>query len=191
MMGNTHLSGLRLTDTSWDDLRFPAQGIKLGGGASDPDVESTTSMFLFDAAGTETIAGIAQLPHAWKEGTDLDPHVHWQKTTSAAGNVLWRMEYEVINVNDVATMGYGSQVQSSTVNSLTPDDDTAHRALITDIGDITMTGKTFSCLVLWKVSRIGGDALDTYGGDARLLEFDFHYQLDSLGSEEEYSKSST
>ena len=33
-----------------------------------------------------------------------------------------------------------------------------------------------------RVSRIGGDALDTYGADAKLLEFDVHYLVDSLGS---------
>ena len=177
-----------LTNSSWDDLRFPAQGIRPPGQITDPDIETDTGFFLFDAGGTEIIAGIAQMPHAWKEGTAVDPHVHWQKTTSAAGNVLWQIDYEVINVNDVAVMDYGSQNQSATVNTITPDDNTAHRALITDIGDIDMTGKTFSSLILWKISRIGGDVLDTYGADARLLEFDFHYQIDSLGSDQEYSQ---
>lgn len=34
--------------------------------------------------------------------------------------------------------------------------------------------------------RLG--ATDTYTGDAALLEIDFHYEIDSLGSKAEYSK---
>jgi hypothetical protein len=40
----------------------------------------------------------------------------------------------------------------------------------------------------WKLSRIGGDGTDTYTADARLLEFDIHYEVDSMGSSEELVK---
>ena len=43
-------------------------------------------------------------------------------------------------------------------------------------------------MLLIKLSRIGGDASDTYGADARLLEFDIHYQINTLGSELEFVK---
>jgi len=51
-----------------------------------------------------------------------------------------------------------------------------------------MPGKTLSSMILWRISRIGGSGSDTYPSDARLLEFDIHYQIDSLGSNEEYIK---
>lgn len=38
------------------------------------------------------------------------------------------------------------------------------------------------------MSSIGGDALDTYASDARLLELDIHYQSDGHGSERERAK---
>jgi len=68
-----HLSGFRLTDSVYDDLRFPAQGINPPGAASDPDLESTTGLLLFGTVGTETIADVAQMPHTWKEGTNIIP----------------------------------------------------------------------------------------------------------------------
>lgn len=187
--GDVNINGnFRLDDTAWDDLRFPANTISIFGFGTDPNVDTNSGTYLFDASITETLFGVAQMPHAWSEGTTIKPHVHWQKTTSAAGNVLWQLDYEVVNNGDTALMTYASSISNSTVASGTPDNDTANEVLITNIGDISMTNKTLSCLVLWKLSRIGGNAADTYGADARLLEFDIHYEVDSLGSNTEFNK---
>ena len=66
MTTNTMFSGTR-----WDDLRFPAQGINPAGAASPPTVDDTTfpGTLLFATNATNVIAGVAQLPHAWKRGT--------------------------------------------------------------------------------------------------------------------------
>jgi hypothetical protein len=177
------------TGPAWDDLRFPAQGINLPGQPADPDREVATSLFLFDSNITETIAGVAQMPHAWKEGSVIAPHVHWQKTTSAAGNVLWRFEYDnIVNPGDVSLLTYANVLDIATPAAGTPDNNTAGENLISSFGDVDMTGREISCLILWRLSRIGGDALDTYGADARLVEFDIHYQIDSDGSDAEFVK---
>ena len=174
----------------WDDLRFPAQAINPPGAVSDPDIESTTGLPLFDDSSTEVLVGVAQLPHAWLEESTIRPHIHWQKTsaTSPTGNVLWRFEYELVNNGAVAAMDYGTSVDSTEVVSGTPDDGAANRVLITTFGNISMRGMRISCFVLWKLSRIGGDALDTQSGDARLLELDFHYIKDGRGSQQEFTK---
>lgn len=172
----------------WDDLRFPAQGINPPGAVADPDIETTTGLSLFDSAGTEILAGVAQLPHSWKEGSALKPHVHWQKTTSAAGNVLWRLEYEVVNNGDVAAMTYSTVISSSTSIAELPDTNTANNLLITTLPEISMINKRISCIVFWKLSRVGGNAADTYGADARLVELDFHYLVDTKGSVEQFTK---
>ena len=173
----------------WDDLRFPAQGINPPGAVSDPVLEATSGLWLFDAAGTEILMGVAQLPHAWREGTAISPHVHWQKTTSASGTVLWRLEYEIVDNGSVAAMDYGTTLDAVTPVAGTPDTDTANNVMISSFGQIDMTGRRVSCLMFWKLSRVGGS--DTYGADARLIEFDIHYQADSLGSAELYTKQNT
>lgn len=173
---------------TWEDLKFPVQAINPPGQASDPDVEATTGALLFDAAATELVYGVAQMPHAWEEGSYIVPHVHWQKTTSAAGNVLWRLDYEVVNNGAVAAMDYGTQIDVTSPVDGTPDNDTANEVLISSFGSVDMTDCRISCLFLWRLSRIGGDASDTYGADARLLELDFHYQTDAAGSFQEFIK---
>jgi hypothetical protein len=85
-------------------------------------------------------------------------------------------------------MDYGSALTVNTPVSGMTDDDTANQVLISSFGQIDMTGASLSSLLLWRLSRLGGEAEDTYGADARLIEFDIHYQIDSNGSMTEFSK---
>jgi hypothetical protein len=179
------------TQVHWEDLRFPAQGINPPGAVSDPDVELTTGMLLFAPNATEVVMGVAQMPHAWKEGSVIVPHVHWQKTTSAPGDVLWRFNYDtIVNPGEVSPLTYLTEIDALTPVAGTPDDNTAGRNLISSFGEVEMTDKRISTCILWRLARIGGNAADTYGADARLVEFDIHYQTDQDGSELEFVKHS-
>lgn len=163
----------------WDDLRFPVGNLTVPA-ASRPDSEAGTGMLLFDAASTEFVFGLAQLPHTWFEGSAIRPHLHWTPTTTGSGNVLWRLEYQIRNAeNDVA---FDFSTGWTVANLLAPASGINSKAQINSFGPVTMTGYLISCLIHFKLSRIGGDASDTYAADARLLELDFHYQIDSPGS---------
>lgn len=174
-------------DGKWDDLRSPASGINPTGPAAPPGIDTNDGTLLFDAAGTEVVSVILQMPHSWKQGSDIKPHVHWTKSTSAAGNVYWRLEYQIASVNGVFP-GSWTTLNTTTTSPVASDDNTADRHLISDFGTISMAGYTASCMLKCRVSRIGGDVLDTYGADAKLLEFDIHYLVDSLGSGGEFIK---
>ena len=174
-----------LTNTYWDDLRFPAAAVNPPGLASDPDFDTVNGGYLFGSAATELLFLAAQMPHAWKEGTSLHPHVHWQKTTSAGGEVLWRLEYKKAPIGEVMDAAFTALDVTSTV-SRTPDTDTANLHLISEFSDIAMVGGGLSDMLLIKLSRIGGDGSDTYGADARLLEFDIHFEINSFGSADEF-----
>lgn len=171
----------------WEDLRFPATAINPPGLASDPGFDTTNGGFLFDAAGTELLFLVAQLPHAYKPGTGLKPHVHWQKTTSAAGNVLWRLEYKMCRIGEVMDADFTAIDAAASVAG-TPDTNTADKHLISSFTEIDGALLDISDMLLLKLSRIGADGADTYGADARFLEFDIHYQRNSPGSDEEYDK---
>ena len=175
------------TDEGFEDLRFPATVINPPGQVADPDWDIVNGGWLFAASGTELIYVIAQMPHSWKEGSPIEPHVHWQKTTSAAGNVLWRLEYKWAPINAVMDPAF-TTIDVSEVVSDVMDTDTDDKHLISSFGYIDATGKKISDVLVMRVSRIGGDADDTYGADARLLEFDIHHQINSRGSTFQYVK---
>ena len=160
---------------NWEDLRFPVQGINPPGAATDPARDNSDGTLLFESGKTEVIAGIAQVPHGWDKETDISPHIHWCPTNTNTGNVVWRFEYEIENIGGTFT-GYTSD--DITVAA----DGTAEKHQIDSFTDITMTGFNESCIMKWKISRIGGDGADTYNADARLLEFDIHYQVGKLGT---------
>lgn len=174
-------------DDQWEDLRFPASGINPTGPTSPATVDTTYGGLLFAGVTTNNmIAFQVQMPHGWKEGSTIKPHVHWQKTTSASGNVRWLLSYRHAALGSVMDNSW------STLAAYTPvqtDTNTAGQHLLTPLGDITMTGKKVSHMMLCLLERTPADANDTYNNaDARLLEIDFHYQVDANGSRALYEK---
>ena len=168
--------------TNYEDLRFPATGINPPGLVSDPDIDTNDGTLLFDKASTEIIMGIAQMPHSWKPGL-IEPHIHWQGTDDEAGGVLWRFEYDVADRNSAFSGSW------TTIDLVAATHEDENINIVSDfVPQINLEQYGLSCVIKWRVSRIGGDVLDTYDADAKLLEFDIHYQIESIGSGEEYSK---
>ena len=182
--------------TVWDDLRFSAVSSKLGG-SKDPgfavfktNASGSQGVFTywFDDDAEEEIYLIAQMPHAWKAGSLISPHVHWTPAANGTGTVSWGLEYSWANVNSVfpsTSTIYGNQVLGSHVNI----SGSVH--YLTELSAITGTSKTLSSMIVMRLFRNAtgaGSSGDSYANDAGLLEFDIHYEMDGLGSESEYTK---
>jgi hypothetical protein len=166
----------------WDDLRFPVTAINPPGVESDPDVDATDGTLLFDDAATEVIFVQAQMPHEWLMGSEIHPHVHWCKTSGAAGTVAWTLAYKWADIGEA----FGDWSTADTATLEVSDADTAGVHALSEFAAITVPANGVSSMFLFKLSRVG--ASDTYGADAKLLEFDLHYQIDSRGSDSEYQK---
>jgi len=181
-------SAITNVSDEWDDLRFPAQAINPAGAVAAPAVDTTESGFpgtlLFDAGTVEMIAGVAQIPHIWKVGSDLRPHIHWAKSTSAAGRVIWHFYYRVLRRRGAPDAWVGPIVGVDELYTT----DTAESEGITTFGNIPGSSLDLSQMLCWKIYRKADDAGDTYAADARLHEFDIHYQTDSHGSGAEFMK---
>lgn len=168
----------------WDDIRTSATTVNPPGLASDPDRDTSDGTLLFDASGTELIFIEIQMPHDWKEEDDIHPHIHWCKTTSATGDVVWQLEYKHFPINAVGDSSFTSLGEKYTAEFTEQDTEDWHQ--ITSLGYMDMTGKGDSHVILFKLSRIGSSSNDTYGADAKMLSFDIHYRRDSRGSVIEY-----
>lgn len=169
----------------WDDFRFPAQAINNGGEAA-PVYEETSGRLLFSANSIEFAAGIVQMPHTWHQGTEIRPHLHWSKTTSSEGLVLWGMQWRKAKRGEVISAW--SEIDYATP-SIWVDSDTANLHSIMEFSPIPMSGDLISTIVNFRFGRIATDVnSDTYAGNAALWEFDMHYKVDSRGSRQEYIK---
>lgn len=189
--GDVHIAAgtLVLDDTVYDDLRVPLTAVQTGG-LSDPDWiqiqddgSGSTGVYTyhFDQNTEEEVFFIVQLPHSWKEGTNIIPHVHWCPTNTNTGSVVWALEYTWADVGDA----FGN---TSTLTVTDAADGTTNKHQIADLGNIDGTGKTLSSMLICRLYRDAGNGSDTYNADAAALEIDFHYEINTLGSREEYTK---
>ena len=167
---------------TWDDLRAPASAINPPGQASDPSLDANTGHFLFSASQTNLLYIFLQMPHDFAEQTGITPHIHWIK--EAAGTVLWQLDYKWYNPAGGEWPDSYTTTQTTTVIT-----DYGEVSPAVNIGTMSFfpridgTGMNISSMFECKVSRIGGDASDTYGTTARFVEFDIHYQKVGHGSE--------
>lgn len=182
---------LTFVDTVWDDLRIPGEA--LGRAASAPELATfgpsgSLQAYTFDGddAGGLTLEQVyfsIQLPHNYKQGTAIYPHVHWTPTTAGTGNVEWFLEYSWSNRTDAFTAPL-------TISGVGAASGAAWTHTMTNIGTMPIdgTGKTISSMLECRLYRDPADEHDTYAADAAILEFDVHYEIDSCGSSSETAK---
>lgn len=186
------------TATVWNDLMvFPDATTK---GGSNPPEWGTT--FMRNAGGTskgvflwmfapnqeEELYFTVQIPHNYKVGSDLHPHIHW---TTAAGtpsgsNVVWGLEYTAIAV--AGSFPYTTTILTNTVIAECNPPSGPGQHLISGFATISGTGLGISSILVCRLFRAAVNAADTFAGDAGFLGFDIHYEQDTQGSREEWIK---
>lgn len=181
-----------LVPPEWTDLRI-VPGAFTFSGSSDPVLTdwqpggsgATFKVWEFD--NDEQAFFTAQMPHNYKEGTDLRPHIHWTPRDRGVAEdgktVAWKLDLTIANVDGVFL--------SSTTYDLTATcDGVDEKGQV--VGGVTLDGSllTVSHIIVGRIYRGPTDSwvLNTNGNKPVLLEVDFHYQLDTLGSRQEYIK---
>lgn len=184
-----HTGFLEITSTVYDDMRVPATNFQVG--ASAPDLAAfgpSGNLLAYAFAGTGAIVEQAffnlQMSHKYKLGTNLIAHIHWAPTTADAGNVVWQLEY--FWADELGTYG-----APTTITITDASDGTPWKHQIADFPVIAASagkGDSISSILVCRLFRDPAHASDTYEQDASVLEFDLHYQVDTIGSRGEHSK---
>ncbi|HNY03146.1 MAG TPA: hypothetical protein PKG48_11190, partial [Bacteroidales bacterium] len=180
--------------TVWDDIMVFPDGT--GKGGSNPPTwtkfldngfgSQGVFLWMFSATAENEVYFTVQIPHSYKVGTAIYPHVHWTTTTATPSgtNVVWGLEYSWAVIS-----GSYPNTSTLTANTLipgqTPSD--THQHLITPLGTVTgsMGISTVLCCRLYRAATNAGD---TFNGTVGLLGVDFHFQKDTEGSRSEYQK---
>ena len=173
-------SNILTTAEPYTQLVFHSQSVVVKG-SSDPGRDTTTGLLEFDSSSTEEIAGVAMVPRQWKEGSSISPVVHWSKTTSASGTVLWQWRYRY------ADMGLDVSSWSEWLDGIEIKNagQVAERHARSDLPDFTISAET-GAVIHWGLRRLGGS--DTYGADAQLYALSLNLKLDRVGSTTEFAK---
>jgi len=187
------IRNIGFSDRGRTDIRIAGLSTRLQGGA-DPTLSQVWTngagsagiyMYEFAKDATNNIFFEIQLPHEWKSGTTVYPHVHWlPKTLGAAGKLVqWGLEYMLIPFGGVAA------ANSTIITGKThmPTDTTldALRHYVTSIGSginmsaITDTSPMFMCRLFRDGTAGAGN--DDYDDTCYLMEFDLHIETWRLG----------
>jgi hypothetical protein len=131
----------------------------------------------------DSLPFVAQMPHSWKLGTTIHPHVHFVGEDTTACNYKWNVDYRWTNIN----VGIGTTSTTATV--VIANSGTADLHNYAELTDMDGTGKGLSSIISGTLYRNSTNAADTCDGKvAYLLQFDLHYEADTLGSRGEVSK---
>lgn len=177
----------------WDDIRTPVNAVRVPGSKAPTWTAYSAGRLLGFShqaveGNEEEVYFTVQIPHDWKIGSDICAHVHWipnEDTTDDPEVVRWGLEYEWVDENS----SFSSTTTIHVEESFT---DVANKHFRTDFADIDGSGITgISSMIICRLFRNSSHTNDTYDSGsalALLMEIDFHYQLDSHGSQQENSK---
>jgi len=171
-----------LVERSWNDVNVGGMTLTLPA-ATQPDEVN----FVDEAAGDTGIAtwgfaigekasGALEIPHDYKEGSDLYFHVHWQGITAPAGgtdNVKWQCTYTVGAAGETLNAAT-TIVKESAIT-------TRYSFVLSEFSAITGTNFNIGDQFLFTLSRIAASA-DDYAGDALIATVGLHYESSSIGS---------
>lgn len=181
--------------TVWDDVRVPMTATTKGG-SKDPGFQSYRTngsgsqgvfAYYFDNATEEEMYFSCQLPHGYKQGTNLQPHVHFSVpgAGSAGQYPQFGLEYVISSIGNID--GSTSIIYAdctSAANATTSGDASlvAYKHYRQNLPDISGTNLTISAMMSGRVFRNAGGTDDDYGSDSILHEIDFHIEMDTVGS---------
>ena len=175
--------------TVWDDMRIlPSEFSRPG--QTDPTIQTWTvdkigySIWCFnpDQLGYFSV----QVPHSYKEGSDIYVHAHWTPKENGATEdghtVAWGVWLTWANIDAI----FDTSVNVDLTDTC---DGVNDKHLMTPDILIDGTGKTVSSMITGLFYRDTGDSWSGTGADGPgLLELDFHFEIDTIGSRERLSK---
>lgn len=186
---------LRLDKIVWDDLRIVPGAFQFTG-SSDPTLSSwqpggSGAVFrVYKFQKNNEVFALVQMPHTYKEGTDLLFHIHWtpcNRGVAESGNkVGWKVDYSIANIDGV----FGSSLTVDLSHTCSGVDD---KHELTSSVVVPGTGLTISHIAILRIYRSDTGADDTWAGtlaaqSPAILEFDIHFQIDTMGSRQELVK---
>ena len=171
--------------TPWEDFRVSLMTTTIS--STNPpgleryrrDVGNTSQgvfAYAFDKNTEEEVYFEVQLPHGYKLGTDLKPHIHWGVSTVPAGGttVRWGLEYTIANMGDNFPV-------TQTIYTVATDPVTQYKHIYNSFTDIAGSGITnVSTMILCRLFRDVTN--DNFANDAAAFDIDFHYEIDTIGS---------
>lgn len=135
----------------------------------------------FSASATNTLNFRIQVPHSYKEGSDIFCHFHAAYPNGNSGNSRWQLSYSWANVDTAFPT-------ATTILATFAAPAVTDKSVIHNFGTISGAGKTISSVLLMSLARLGADGADTYASVIYGTSADIHFEKNTEGSRTEYTK---
>jgi hypothetical protein len=180
------VNSITYSDTYWDDYRVALVSTVLGPTAPDLEtfIQNTLAYAWSDTTASEAAHLTVQMPHGYKLETNIEAHIHGNSGSNTnSGNV--EAILECTNLTDLD----GTFPNSTTIyNTVIAVDGTAYKNYYSELGAIDGSGATkVSALMQCRITR-NVDVAGDLTGDFFFIDIDFHFQIDTPGSETEDTK---
>lgn len=183
--------GIVYGDTFWKDAMV--SGLALHAGVQAPTLTqigaSTIYGLGFNHQTANDIAyGSVQFNHDMKLGTDVGAHCHWTINNSPAtgsDTVVLQLEYAWADIDEAIPSSTTVTIKIPTYRA---SGGGYHRMTELVSGISGSGGDGLSSILFFRIERMQNSSSDTYAGWFILESVDFHYQVDSPGSEQELIK---
>ena len=185
MSYNANMAG----EEQWND--FVPHYWSVPSGSASPDLvtlpgATIISQWAFDGQNTaETLETQFEIMHDYKLGSLVYPHVHWSPSTADAGNVKWFIYYSIADaMGEFSAETVSSVVQAA--GGLGANGRVIHQ--IVEFPALDLSNYDIGAQIRLAIRRVPGDAQDTYGADAFMHAVGIHYQSDTRGSRQRFTK---
>jgi len=163
----------------YNDVTFALNQTRIGSNLK-PDYDYTNVGLLFPQNDTsEIVYFTVQLPHSWKVGTQVYPHIHVRQSQNI--QATFRMEYIWYNIGDVIPTVWSTYDMNQYAMPYTSG---SILNIIKGANGISGVGKTISSMLKIKLYRTD----NVYVGDMLADQFDIHVEIDGFGSQTQYDK---
>jgi hypothetical protein len=176
-------SGLIWTvESAWDDFVVPGQAGRPASVAPTFGAMFGTALYAWHFSEGDQLMFQVQLPHTWKPGTTVYLHVHWAIPVAGAGggaeNVQWQLDYMMADAGD-AFPAAPTSVSSDIVDV---QNDAIRMSYMADtpVAGIDLAGYEESAIIACLLTRKA--AANPYGSDVVMMSFDFHIEVNSMGT---------
>lgn len=173
--------------TVWENLTVNLETAKVPTVSAPSFDQFRNNTYAYNFSVGEVIYFTVQLPHSWTTGSTVYPHMHYSNAVAGNGTQWsqWQLEFTRASVN-------GTFGTSETMTAKDNIGTTSYEHKVLDFGALSMSNATLSNALVCRLSRQTATGLpvgDTnFPGDVFGLDFDFHYEVDALGSRTLYSK---
>lgn len=184
-------SKLILDKTVWTDMRCTLSASKLP--ASNypawtqlaDNGSGSTGIFGYSFDDGEYVFVETQFAHSRKVGTNVHPHVHFYVTSNSdpADNFGIGLEYCWLHIGD--TIGNTTIIEREVSTGVNQSG--VHQTIDFDDNGISDAGSGISSIFVCRFYRLAATT-DNYLDPIIFTDLDIHYEIDTIGSEEEYTK---